>query len=495
MTPDPRTPVLVGAGQVLQRAEDPREAQEPLLLMAEAAERAAEDAGAPDLLRRLDAIRVPKGLWSYSNPGAWLAQRFGAVRPETQLGVISGTTVLKMLAESADDIQAGRRDAILVVGGEAEHSKRRARAQGFEVKRTAQEGPPPDRGMPEVFDWRNNPDIAAGLLNPTQCFGLFEVALRHRRGESVEAHRRRIAELWARFARVAADNPNAWVRDAPDAGAIAEPVGGNRVVAAPYTKYMVANMVVDQAAALLLTSVGTAASLGIPEERWVYPWVATQADVGKHLSDRGDLAEEGTIRLAGRRALERAGTAPEELGPVDLYSCFPSAVQLAQQELGLGEDATPTVTGGLTFAGGPFNNYVIHALATTMERLRKEGERPGFQSAVGGFMARHAFAVLGREPRAGGFESLDLSDETTTLPGRTYLADYTGPVTIESYVVPYAADAPERAVVAARTPEGARCWARSEEADLLAAMVEEEFCGREAFVDADREIRISASPT
>ena len=125
-----RMPVLVGAGQVRQRAEDPMQADEPLLLMAAAAERAAEDACCGDLLREVQSIRVPKGLWDYANPGAWLAERFGANRPETELAVISGTTVLKLVSEAAAAIQSGERDVVLVVGGEAEHSKRRAKAAG-----------------------------------------------------------------------------------------------------------------------------------------------------------------------------------------------------------------------------------------------------------------------------------------------------------------------------------------------------------------------------
>ena len=84
---DPRTPVLVGCGQVVQRKVELEleRAREPLALMHEALLLAAEDAGAPGLLSAADSIRVPRGLWEYANPGAWLAEQLGASATETAL--------------------------------------------------------------------------------------------------------------------------------------------------------------------------------------------------------------------------------------------------------------------------------------------------------------------------------------------------------------------------------------------------------------------------
>jgi acetyl-CoA C-acetyltransferase len=462
-------------------------AKEPLLLMAEAAERAAEDARASEVLRHLDAIRIPQGLWKYENPGEWLGERFGAAKPKTGLGVIAGTTALKMLASGAADIHAGRHDVVLIVGGEAEHSRRRAKAMGKVAPRTKLSGPPPDDPLPPPFYSRGSPDVHAGPVNPIQCFGLFEVALRHRAGESIEAHRRRIADLWAGFAKVAAGNPNAWVRDAPTAEDIASPTGGNRIVASPYNKYMVANMVVDQSAAVLLCSVEKARSLGVGEDRWVFPWVCTQAEVGNPLSERLRFDEEPTLRMTGRHTLERSGIRPKDLGPVDLYSCFPSAVHLAMTEMEFPPDRPLTLTGGLTFGGGPFNSYVLHSLCQATEDLRRDRTRPALLSAVGGFMSSHAVLTLGGEPLGGGFESHDLTEEAAQLPGRAYQADHQGEIEIESYVVPHVNEHPERAVIAGRTLDGSRCWAQSRDPELLKAMVAEEFCGRSGKVSESRE--------
>ena len=77
-TVDPRTPIIVGAGQFLQRPQDPTDALEPVEMMAEAVRRAAQDAGVAALAERADAIRVVKGAWPYHDPGRILADRLNA---------------------------------------------------------------------------------------------------------------------------------------------------------------------------------------------------------------------------------------------------------------------------------------------------------------------------------------------------------------------------------------------------------------------------------
>jgi acetyl-CoA C-acetyltransferase len=477
---DPRTPVLVGCGQVLQRAEDPAEAEEPLGLMIQAALRAAEDAGAPALLGALDSVRVPRGLWRYANPGALLRERFGAAGAETGIGPISGSTVQVMVSDAAREIAAGRRDVVLVVGGECEHSKRRTRALGGETAWTVQEGPEPERRFgPEDpgFGWWEK----TYRVRPIQTFALYENALRHHRGESPAAHRECIAALWERFARIATRNPYAWIQDAPDAATIATPSDDNRMVAYPYTKLMVANMVVDQGAALILCSVESARRFGVPEDRFVYPQAATDAVKVCPMPERVELYDQPAMGLTGRRALELAGADPGDIDHVDLYSCFPSAVQIAALELGFDLERDLSVTGGLTFAGGPFNSYVLHALATLMDRVRADPGSLGFLSSVGGYMAKHAFGLYGTAPPESGFRYECLDDETLALPTRSALREHEGLVTIEAYtVLPDASGAADRVLAACRTQDGERTWATNPDPQLHAALGSEELCGRSA---------------
>jgi acetyl-CoA C-acetyltransferase len=481
-----RTPVLVGAAQLSQRAEDPALAKEPLALMEDALRLAAEDAGAPALLAQLDSICVTQGFHDYGNPAAFLAERIGAPRAETVLALISGSGVQQMIDHACREILAGRSDVVALTGGESEQSARRLRRAGGTPARTKLDTRAPDRLVGERAGWQGNPDISAGLHGAPHLFALFEVALRHRLGLGVAEHRARLGALWARFAAVAAGNPNAWVRSAPSAEQIESPGDGNPWIAYPYTKLLVANAVVDQAAALILCSAEAARRAGVPESRWVYPVAAAEAVVNRHVSERMELFEEPPMELSARRALELAGVEPTALDFVDLYSCFPSAVQLGAAALGLPLERPLTVTGGLTFAGGPLNSYVIHAIATTVLRLRERPDATALVSGVGGFFSKHTHGIYAARPPPGGFRCENLDAEVRVLPARAYDVAYVGPASVETYTIVYDGGQPKRAVLAVRTPDEKRSWARSTEPALLAALEREDWVGRPVRVREDR---------
>jgi len=484
----PRTPVLVGAAQLVQRAEDPALAREPLVLMRDALRAAAEDAHAPALLAQADSICVTQGFHDYGNPAAWLAEQLGAPRAETVLALVSGSAIQQMIDHAAREILAGRSDVVLLTGGESEQSARRLRRAGGTPERTPLDGRAPDRVVGEREAWQNNPDFSVGIGGAPHLFALFEIALRHHLGLDVAAHRARMGALWARFAAVAAANPNAWVRNAPSADEIATPSADNPWIAYPYTKRLVANSVVDQAAALILCSAETARRAGVPESQWVYPVAATEAVVSRHISERIELFEEPPQRLAGLRALELAGVEADALDFVDLYSCFPSAVQLGAAALGLPLERALTVTGGLTFAGGPLNSYVIHAIATAVLRLREKPDAKALVSAVGGIFTKHAYGVFSGRPPAGGFRCENLADAVRALPTRPYDVAYVGPARVETYTIAYDGGRASRAVFAVRTPDEKRSWALSQEPAVLAALEREDWCDRALRVREDRTI-------
>jgi acetyl-CoA C-acetyltransferase len=475
---DPRTPVLAGAGQVLQRIEDPSRAAEPLALMQQAAERAADDAGSRALLGRLSAVFVPRGLWPYSNPGALLRERLGSPGARTGIGPISGSTVQVLVSNAAKEIAAGTSDVVLVVGGECERTKRRARAAEAPLAWTEQGESVPDQRFgsddPNFGWWEQHYRV-----RPIQTFSMYENALRAKTGESPAAHRARLAALWAGFAGVASKNPYAWIQDAPSAERIATPSEDNPMVAFPYTKRMVANMVVDLAAAVIVCSLETAERLGVPEERRVFLQVATDALRTCGVPERRAYSEEPAMGLAGNRALALANAGPDDFAHVDLYSCFPSAVQIAAAELGFDLGRPLTVTGGLTFAGGPFNSYVLHAIATLIARLREAPGTRGFVSSVGGYMSKHAFGVYGTEPAPTGFVHESLDEEATALPTRVGLRDYAGTATVETFAVLPGRDGSAGSLLfSCLTEAGERAFATSVDADLVAAVETDELCGR-----------------
>jgi acetyl-CoA C-acetyltransferase len=223
----------------------------------------------------------------------------------------------------------------------------------------------------------------------------------------------------------------------------------------------------------------------------VFPHSGADAHDTDSVSHRGDLSSSPGIRAVGRQALELAGVGIDDIAHVDLYSCFPSAVQIAAAELGLAVDDTDrplTVTGGLSFAGGPWNNYVTHAIATMVGVLRNDAGAYGLCSANGGFITKHAIGVYSTEPPADGFKWSDAQDEADVLtkPRDVAPEDYEGKVTIEAWTVMHGRDGePENGIAAALLADGRRTWGTTQDADVLQAMTVEEFAGRPAQLDGN----------
>lgn len=474
MALDPRTPVLVGVGQWSNRVDRGEPPVEPAGMMAEAARRAAADSGAArDLLARADAVRVVS-IFSrrYRNAARLVAEQVGAQPRDEAVSPVGGNEPQVLVNQACRDIAAGDADVVVICGAEAWRTRKAGTAD--ELGWTTQDESVPEARLtgPEV-ELNHPAELARQIYLPTQIYPMFEQALRHRAGRSVEDHLVHVSELWARFSEVAAGNPHAWIREPWTAERIRTASPDNRWVCWPYTKVMNANNMVEQAAALILCSAEQAEAAGVPRDRWVFPVAGTEAHDTYAVSHRPDLASSGAIRLAARRLFELAGRTVDDVAHVDLYSCFPSAVQIAAAEIGLGLDRRLTVTGGLSFAGGPWNNYVTHAIATMAGVLRDDPGALGLVTANGGYVTKHALGLYSTEPPAGGFRWADVQDEVDALPTREVCEelDDTVEATVESWVVEHARDgAPERTLASCLLADGRRVWATSDDPTTVAEM-------------------------
>jgi acetyl-CoA C-acetyltransferase len=488
MPVDPSTPVLIGHGQVNHRDEiDPEtRSVEPLDLMVAA----ARQAGDSRVLEAVDSVRVVNILSAqYRDPGRLVGQRIGATEFSTLYSPIGGNVPQSLVNQACLDIQAGRAGVVLLTGAETWRTRRGLRAKGAKLEWTAEDQSVP---MAEVagddVPMAGDAEIRIKLDRPAYVYPLFEQALRIANGESIEDHGRRVGDLWARFNAVAVDNPNAWIRKPVTAEEISTPGPQNRMISWPYTKLMNSNNMVDQGAALLLTSVEQAQRLQIPADRWVYPLAGTDAHDTSAIAERDELYRSTAIRIAGARALKLAGLGIDDIDYVDLYSCFPSAVQVAAAELGLGLDdpARPlTVTGGLTFAGGPWSNYVMHSIATMAELLVANPGRRGLITANGGYLTKHSFGVYSTEPPSE-FRWEDAQPAVDREPTRNGPIGWEGVGTVESWTTPFDREGrPERAFVAVRTPDGSRALAVIADADAAETTVREDIAGAKVAVTAD----------
>jgi acetyl-CoA C-acetyltransferase len=346
------------------------------------------------------------------------------------------------------------------------------------------EGTPPPTLLGEELPMTHPAEAARGIVMPVQVYPVFENSLRASLGRTWDEHLQVISELWARFSQVAAGNPNAWLREPKTAEQIRTATSDNRMVGFPYTKSMNSNNDVDQAAALIMCSVEAAQRLGISEDRWVFPLAGTDAHDTPFVANRENLHSSPAIRVAGRRAFELAGVSVDDVKHVDLYSCFPVAVEIGAAELGHSLDRQLTVTGGLTFAGGPWNNYVGHSIATMANVLREDPGSIGLCSANGGYTTKHAMGIYSTTPPADGFHWEDVQDEVDRITqAKDFAEDHEGDVTVESYTVMHERDGSmSNAIVACLTPAGARTWATTTDADVMKAMTTDDLVGAAADV-------------
>ncbi len=479
---------------------------EPADLMAEALRRAEIDSGGTGLLASADQVLTVSELsWKYRNPALAVAQRISASPRRLASSVVGGNLAGVMVARAAADIQAGAADIIVITGGEATRTRSRLRKAGIEPDWSTQPGTvEPPESIGDLRPLVNEVENARGVRLPVHVYPLFEVALRAQLGLSVEQHIERIGSLWAAFSEVAATNPNAWIRTPLSSSEITTASADNRMIAWPYTKRLCSNSQVDQGAAVILTSVGAAERAGVPRDRWIFLHAGTEAVDHWNVSNRVDLCSSPALRTAGRDAFALSNTNIEDIAHIDLYSCFPAAVQIGAIELGLisatdtassgwggiGAPRPLTITGGMTFAGGPLNNYPTHGLATMVGRLRNDPGSLGLCTANGGYTTEHAVLIASTEPPSTGeYRYSNPQAEVDALPSVACDDTWTGDITIESATVVFE-EVPTYALVATRTPDGQRSWGMSTDTDFMNAAMTTELVGTRAQRLADGTIAI-----
>ncbi len=490
---DPRTPVVVGVGQVNQRVR-PEDARSPVGLFVDAARLAADDCGVT-ILPMVDTVAVAQiGSWGYHDPGALAARELRIEPRSTVISTVGGDSPQLLVNELGASIARGERDVVLLGGGEVLHARRRARKAGEELRFEVSADPPCAVVIGDPRPGTSEAENAHGAFAPVTMYPLLETALRAAAGRTIDEHQHYVGALWSTFAHASASNPHAWSRVPYSAADIVDVTPANRMITFPYTKRMNANLDVDQGAALLLCAHEVARRAGVAEDRMVF--LHAGADAADHwfVTERWSLAESEAIGVVTRAALTATGIGVDDVARFDLYSCFPSAVQLALGSIGLpgplrGDDRPITVTGGLGFAGGPLNNYPTHAIARMVELLREDAGSFGLTTALGWYATKHACGIWSTAPPREGFVRIDAATtqaEVDMRPRREPLAIYTGSVTIEATSVPFdRAGNPVSGIVAALTDDGRRVMANVHDASAIASMTKEAWEGRRARLVTD----------
>ncbi len=493
--PEASTPVLIGAGQFMEKGVPPERAQPPMGMAAEAAKAALRDTGlGASLAPHIDAVAVVRTFHDSSNrprfrypfgraanPPRAVARRIGADPRNAIYGNVGGETPQKLVNEMCERIAAGECETVLLAGGEAIHTSKTAFRRGIALDwNEPDDAPFEDRGIGAQLASRHELDHGVGI--PVQTYPLFENALRGRAGRSVAEHRLALGRLFAPFTKVAAANPYAFYGVKRSAEELAAVTPENRLISDVYPKWMNAMDGVNQGAALILASAGKARALGVDPAKWVFVHGCAEANEKLLVSDRVDYASSPALRMNARKALAMAGIALDAIDFIDLYSCFPSAVETACAALGLacGDPRGLTVTGGLPFFGGPGNNYSMHAIATMAGKLRKKPGSYGLVTANGGYLSKHATGVYSTIPTRGAWRRespASYQAEIDAMESPEFTQWPAGAAAVETYTICYGRNGPERGIVIGRLAGSGKRFLANTPNDAAAL---EDFGSREA---------------
>lgn len=458
MTSPDRIPVIVGIGEIKDRPAAPEAGLEPIALMHEALKRAEADAGA-GLLARLDALDVVNSVsWPYPDLMGALLARAGLAPAHAFYGPVGGETPVRFLHEAAERIARGESQVAAVVGAEAQHTAAAAQKRGIELPWTPREPNPQPRSRSYLHELARR----HGIDMPIRVYPLYENATQAGWGQTPAEGHAESARVWAAYAAVAAGNPDSWLPRAFTPEQIATPSPENRMIAWPYPKLMTANPLVNQGAAVILTSLAVARSLGIAEERCIPVRGGAAANEPKDYLSRDQFRHAHAQDVVLEAALEMAGGDVGRFAHREFYSCFPCVPKMARRKLGLPESATPTVAGGLTFHGAPLNNYMLHAACGMVRALRGEAGALGLLYGQGGFVTNHRTLVLGGEAD-GALVSRDLQAvaDARRGPAPEIVEGRMGEAEVETHTVVFRTDGtPEYGAVVLRLADGARTMAR-----------------------------------
>ncbi len=457
------TPVIIAVSQYTQ-PEDTREPLDPLKLIIKTGRSALEEAGSGNLRELIDMVYVIHiNGWSYKDAPGELSKALGLNPEKKAYSNIGGNMPQAIVNKAANLIARGECKAVLIAGGEAEYSIRKARRNGIDLNW-------PERETPEYMDPGNtffSDEIEQhyGLNTPLALYAIMETARRAASGRNHKEHLTYAGRKLEKFSRTASENPYAWVKTPYSAEEIAAVTPENRYISYPFVKRTVANIAVDQSSSLIMTTEEIADNLGINSDKRIYPMGGADFENPYFLKMRPILYDSPAIKEAARLALEQADVTLEDIDMFDIYSCFPCVIEIAQKEIGIPEDDPRdlTVIGGLPFFGGPFNSYSLHAIVSSVERIRKNPSLKIMVHANGGVNTKQSIGIYGSKPSPNPWGERDDSAVQkailkNSLPELVIKA--TGKLTVEAYSIDFDRQGkPEKGIVMGKLDNGGRAIA------------------------------------
>ena len=388
-------PVVVGLGS-LQQTGNFKDLDEALILMEQVTQTAIGDTTNHNISKYIDEVQVPKGYWKYRDPGRWIAERNNFSEAETSVTKI-GVLQQNLINSACKKIISGKIRASLIVGGEARYKKIRALIEDKEYIET-ELTVNPDHYVKAKDDLHIKQEEEHLGLMAVGYYAILESALRAKKKLSIDEHKKYLGKMYSRFSKIAAKNPDGWSQKDLDWEDIANIDKKNTLQALPYNKFHCTSWNVNQASAIIICSEEIADELNIPQSKRVYPLASSETNHMIAAIQRPNLIKPIGLQLAAEYILEICDKNNIKPNAFELYSCFPVAVQMFAEALQLKNNENLTVTGGMSFAGGPLNSYMIQSTVKMLANIRNVPSTIGLITGVSGMMTKQAFALWAKDP-------------------------------------------------------------------------------------------------
>jgi acetyl-CoA C-acetyltransferase len=476
-------PIIVGVAQFTQ-PKGTLNPLDPLNLMIRTSRMALLDAEASNLKHYVDSVYVINiNSWSYEDAPGQLSLALG-IKPLTKVYFPDGGDTPQMLVNRAvNKIISGKSQAILITGAEAAYSIYRLKKRNISLNWPVRKEPKYMEG--NLWHGTNNFENRYNLIIPAYSYAILETALRGVLGESLEEHNSYISKLFEEFSKIASKNPYAWDRTLYSAKEIITPAPDNRYITHPYTKRLCSNVFVDQSAAIIITSEKIGDKLRIDQKKWVYPMGNADFKNIFNITQRPKLYNSPAARKGSKYVLKRAGLRLEDIDLFDVYSCFPSIVEIIRNEIGLEQDDPRqlTITGGLPYFGGPWSNYSLHAIVTATNLIRKNPSLKVMVIANGGYNTKQSFGIYGTSPTTNPIDKLEEKKEQESILEEKLhkpIVKANGNLTIEGYTITFDRSGnPDRAIAIGYLENGRRTLGFIQiKPDLIKKLEKQELVGQ-----------------
>ncbi|MGQ4873122.1 MAG: hypothetical protein ACP6IY_03525 [Promethearchaeia archaeon] len=489
-------PLIVSSAQFKQDKYTERPL-DPLNLMVKVGKQALEKLNINDFEKYIDAIyMINIHSWSYEDAPEELAKRLKVSPLEKVYLPDGGDTPQMLVNRAAKKIAQGNLKAVLIIGAEAEYSVRRAK-KGF-IQLDWPEKKEPKYMEGPLWNGINEFENKYKVKFPPYTYAMFETAFRAHIGHSLEQHRIHMGKLFEYFSVLASKNPYAWSQRKYNFDEITIPSQENRYICHPYTKLMCSNMFVDLAACVIMLGDDLARELKISTNKWVYIMGGADLKNIHELTRRPHLYDSPASREGVKLALKRAGLSLADIDEFDLYSCFPSIVEIMRKEINIPlNDPRPlTITGGLPYFGGPWSNYSMHAIATAVEHIQENPSLKIMVVANGGYNSKQSFGIYGSSPPKIPWTEKDDSKVqemiySEILPPAEEKAE--GKIIVEAYTITYNREGlPKEGIIIGKLESGKRTIAfLRAKPEILSKLENEELIGKEFKIEYMEDIGLN----